>query len=331
MNISKFQPTNGGSSYIELPELIAVRKACINVKNNDQKCFLWSLLSAIFPVQINPQRTSKYSQNPHEIFNLTGIKYPTPLSYIPKFEKLNNISINVYGLDYHKRKIDVVGPLHYTKEKKDRHINLLYFKNGDCSHYCYIKNLSKLLGSQLSKNKCKKWICDRCLQYFGTEALLTKHEDDCKHFDAVKIEMPNEDNKWLFFKNFINKERHPFVVYADFEALTCPIDTCQPDPAVSYTNAYQNHVPCAIGFQVVCSYDESLSFYDYYQGPDAAKWFIKRMKDIAGMVEEKYKDIKPMTMTDEDNRNFENATVCHICNKPFLNGVRDHSHLTGEF
>lgn len=325
---------NGGSSYIDLPASIRLRKACVNVMNkSDDMCFVWSLLSAIFPVVQNTQRTSKYPQNPYEIFNLSGINFPTPLCDIPKFEKLNDISINVYGLDTRNKECDVVGPLHFTKEKKDRHVNLLYFTDGDRSHYCWIKNLSRLVSSQLSKHGHKQWICERCLQYFGTEMLLTRHEEDCSHFDAVKIEMPTDENKWLQFKNFKNKERHSFTIYADFEALTKPIDTCQPDPTNSYTNAYQKHEPCAIGFQVVCSYDDSLSFYDSYQGPESAKWFIQRMQHTAGWIEDIYKKIQPIIMTDENRKTFDNSDTCHMCNKPFSDDdekVRDHDHLSGE-
>ena len=34
--------------------------------------------------------------------------------------------------------------------------------------------------------------------------------------------------------------RVPFIVYADFESFIKPIDTCQPDPRVSYSYAHQN-------------------------------------------------------------------------------------------
>ena len=34
-----------GGSYIELPEFIKNKKACINIQNEDEKCFIWSLLA----------------------------------------------------------------------------------------------------------------------------------------------------------------------------------------------------------------------------------------------------------------------------------------------
>ena len=41
-------------------------------------------------------------------------------------------------------------------------------------------------------------------------------------------------------------------------------------------------------------------------------------------------------MTDEDNNGFDNAMVCHICDKEFDDSnkrckVRDHDHLTGRY
>jgi len=41
-----------------------------------------------------------------------------------------------------------------------------------------------------------------------------------------------------------------------------------------------------------------------------------------------------MIFNKDDKRNFEEAAVCHICNRPFEAGeekVRDHCHLIGKF
>lgn len=327
---------NGGSSYINLPKCIAAKHACINVMNLDERCFLWSLLSALYPVQKKPHRPSQYLQNITKIFNISNIRFPTPLCDIEKFESQNDISINVYGLEMVKKDmVDVVGPLHFTKSKKVRHVNLLFFKDGERSHYCWIKDLSRLVSSKLSKDKAKKHICDRCLQYFGTTTLLERHEVDCAMVDAVKIELPGEDDKWLKFKNFSKKIRHPFVIYADTESLTIPIFSCQPDPTSSYTNPYQKHETCAIAFQVVCEYDNSLSYYQSYRGPNAAFWFLEQLKALTVKIALIYKNIAPMTiLTDEQWQDFNNTQNCHICKKPFCDDdlkVRDHNHLTGAY
>ncbi|KAK9729047.1 hypothetical protein QE152_g16903 [Popillia japonica] len=46
INLNSFKPIEG-SSYIKLPPNIEARKACINIKCNDNKCFAWSLMAAV--------------------------------------------------------------------------------------------------------------------------------------------------------------------------------------------------------------------------------------------------------------------------------------------
>ena len=54
INISAYEPLVG-SSYIDLPiELRRPRKRLIDIKNNDQKCFLWCHVRHINPTQEHP-------------------------------------------------------------------------------------------------------------------------------------------------------------------------------------------------------------------------------------------------------------------------------------
>ena len=59
MNISNYRPLIG-SSYIDLPtELKHPRKRLINIKNNDQKCFLWCQIRHINPLKVHPGRITR--------------------------------------------------------------------------------------------------------------------------------------------------------------------------------------------------------------------------------------------------------------------------------
>jgi hypothetical protein len=84
------------SSYIDLPEQIKVKRACINVKNKDDACFAWAVTSALHPTNDHAERCSSY---PHysNILNLDGIKFPMNREQIHKFEIQNNLSINIYA------------------------------------------------------------------------------------------------------------------------------------------------------------------------------------------------------------------------------------------
>ena len=56
INISTYRPLSG-SSYISLPiELRSPRKGLINIKNKDQKCFLWCHVRYINPSKERPER-----------------------------------------------------------------------------------------------------------------------------------------------------------------------------------------------------------------------------------------------------------------------------------
>ncbi|KYN30268.1 hypothetical protein ALC57_00273 [Trachymyrmex cornetzi] len=93
------------------------------------------------------------------VLNLMGIEFPMILKDIQKFEQLNDMSINVYNIE-NKR----VLPVRLTSDKKEKHINVLYLqdpRNDGVGHFAWIKNLSGLVSSQLSKHKNKKFFCDR--------------------------------------------------------------------------------------------------------------------------------------------------------------------------
>ena len=83
-----------GSSYIELPkELQNPRKGLINMKNEDQKCFLYCLLYHFHKDEMtnNPQRVCKYKRYEGSALgplNFNGINFPVAIKDIPKIEKI---------------------------------------------------------------------------------------------------------------------------------------------------------------------------------------------------------------------------------------------------
>ena len=55
IHIVEYKPMRGGG-YIPLPEFIMKKKSIINIQNKDNKCFLWSILRYLHPVQMNEVR-----------------------------------------------------------------------------------------------------------------------------------------------------------------------------------------------------------------------------------------------------------------------------------
>jgi hypothetical protein len=99
------------------------------------------------------------------VLNLKDIAFPVTLKQIKKFETANNVSINVYSIDEkNEEKEDLsILPIRLADKKMEKHINLLYLQdsNGKDGHFTWIKNLSRLVSSQLSKNGHTKYFCDR--------------------------------------------------------------------------------------------------------------------------------------------------------------------------
>jgi len=96
--ITQFRPL-GGSTYILTPPSIAKKKVVINIQNEDNRCFEWSVLSSLYPAESNPHRVNNYSKYQNAL-NFDGIDFPVQVKQIPKFETQNpDISVNVISLD----------------------------------------------------------------------------------------------------------------------------------------------------------------------------------------------------------------------------------------
>ena len=78
-------PLNG-SSYIELPKELKDKKSIINIKNDDNKCFIWCVLRAMNLVKHNNERVDKTLKSKLETLNTTGLEYPVKLTDIDKFK-----------------------------------------------------------------------------------------------------------------------------------------------------------------------------------------------------------------------------------------------------
>ena len=68
----------------------------------------------------------------------------------------------------------------------------------------------------------------------------------------------------------------PFVIYADFEAITGKISGCEPNNVKSYTNQYQKHTSCSYGYKLVCCYDDKYS-KPIYRGENTISYFMLDM------------------------------------------------------
>ena len=157
-NYDKHNPTRGGK-FIPLPKWVSSKKACINIKNQDELCFKYSVQCRICKVyeKDHPKRVSHYKSLNDEL-NWDNVNFPSSYADIDTFEENNGgkVAVNVYFIDPEEGKQSIL--LHrQTKVQRATHqIRLLKLEDGDDYHYVFIKDYDKLIECQT--NNAPIWL-----------------------------------------------------------------------------------------------------------------------------------------------------------------------------
>ena len=282
INVVKYSPLSIGS-YLDVPDWVSRTGGVINIQTNENDCFELCLLAALeIPNRGNLERPSRYANLKGKKYDFRGISNPIKLNEIPIFEKRNKISVNVLFIDQENGR-DVIGTGHLCKKLYNKHVNLLMItsENGS-NHFCWIKDLSKLMRRFSPATKKKRFFCDRCLNFFYQKEKMVNHKIACKKVFNCAITLPREGNDSLKFTSHKKEIRVPFVIYADAEAiLSKDIDADE-----TTLNAYRRHDIYSLGYYLKCNFDDSLSRYEFNRGPDCASWFADQLKGVSQQVNE---------------------------------------------
>ena len=121
-------PDIRASSYCKIPKSICNSSSIVNKQNDDNYCFLWSILAHKYKVDNHRERVSHYKKHFHEL-NQGDIQFPMKIKDIPTFERLNNLNTNVFELSANDK---TLSPKYVNKNYYDEQIDLLLYEN----HYC---------------------------------------------------------------------------------------------------------------------------------------------------------------------------------------------------
>ena len=120
-------------------ELRSSKKGLIDIKNEDQKCFLWCHVRHINPLKLHPERiTKKYKKLVNDL-DYDGIEFPVQEKDFSKIKTRKKICINVFG--YENR---LTFPIYVSGQKFQNSMDLLLLIDDDKSRYVYIKDLADL-------------------------------------------------------------------------------------------------------------------------------------------------------------------------------------------
>ena len=330
INVGKNKPIKG-SSYAPLPNALRNKGALINMQNKDNQCFKWAIIRCINPTDDDPQRIKEELSKQAEELDWSAIEFPTPCSerMYKKFEK-NDVSLLVFGHETVEEETRII-PLYVPTERREKVVRLFFFKSGKNSHYCVIKSMSRLISKQTSAHHGKKYVCDYCLNYFGSQKVLDKHTESCSKHEAVNTVLPKPGENILKFKNIQNCVECPIKIYADTESFLTTIDKTSGE-----TKLYQRHVMSTFCLYVVSRVKgfsmDPVTYVMKDERDKVDKIFAEKLEETTKKIYETFKTFVLMIFDDDARKLHESLTVCFACGEKLgRDKVRDHCHYTGKY
>ena len=202
-----------GSSYVKIPLRSC---ALLNIEDNDKYCFLWSILAKLYPISGSKSGHAKRVSSYKQYFNKLNIEVSDftvgfKCSDMQKFEKLNTLSINIFGKNFHldiNKWKHILIPIELSKNRTDKVIDLIIYKN----HFALIRKLKVFLGKQDCRYSCRK-----CLSRYRSDNMIIKHIQKCgMRHDITTIKTSNRP--YINWKKHYHKNPVYFRIFADFEA-----------------------------------------------------------------------------------------------------------------
>lgn len=336
-----------GKSFIPLPKAIADKKACINPKNDDDKCFDWCLLIHKFYDGIKAKDKNEikyYRKYWDEIKRPDNIEYPITEDKIALYEELNDMQINVFELiDYDESKDakSCIQQLYKSNQHRKDVVNLMLIKDGDKSHYVVVKTLSRLFSSNTLRKS--KFICPHCLiKSYPSQDKLDNHISLCSSAVGAEVnrldieyKCAEEGKNIMKFINHNRKFKHPFHIIADFESTLEKVE-CDKN---GKTQKYQKHLPNSFGLKF-CSiykeYDEDVIYFNSSNPDEVIKTFVQTLEDYS-LKAYKYMIQNRTNIIDKEEVRLKHneKRFCEECNEKFDNNkvkrVMHHCHITGKY
>ena len=320
LKLHRFVPLQGGGhnnkkKAAALPPHIKKKKACLDIKNTDNLCFIYACLAHLHPVKTNPTRSSQYIRYLNEL-NFTGFVFPLSLKSVKEFEKRHrHLAVNVLGYE-NGTFIPLYRSMNRTTAEKDKEINMLMYKK----HYYLIRHMSRLLNRTSGQTwRYRSHYCHWCLCRYSSATRLEEHYQLCRG-ELQRLRVPEQPNQTIQFTNYRNVFRLPFVIYYDSESMLVPT-----------ANGSKDHVPISICSFTKCTNDAYTLAPKVFTGYDCMQRFLDHLQDEEERIETILMTYhSEMTWNDEDDARLRRAQHCDICKVPFTSDqpkYRDHDHL----
>ena len=169
--------------------------------------------------------------------------------------------------------------------------------------------------------------CMNCLNGFHTPSARDKHYEYCSSNGHVKVNMPNEKEKWLKFHDGQYQLKVPFMLYTDFESILKPVDEQYKDKMntmkagrkgkAPYTEKINTYIPsgwCVHNTIIHGGVPDPLKMY---WGKDFVENFAEHVEEEVKQLYATFPQQRMIELTDVLKGEPEAAEKCHICLKEF--------------
>jgi hypothetical protein len=333
IRVTRFEILKGGC-FMLLPKAVRFKGAIVNPRNSGVDCFKWAFLIGMHSHELKSTDKGRVPQYKKfvSLYDWTNVSFPTVIKEIPKFEKSNldkHFALNLFGIDS-SGNVTVTFLSPFAADKSRKVVNLLHFleHHEGNGHFATIMNFSRLLGTQGGQQSL---VCFNCLNVAHSDKALVSHQRLCLQFKRQAIRMPEAGFKYerqpnckFRISGLSNTMKSKYVIYADFEALL------KTNRGVK-DNLLNTHKACGSAFAVVNSSGNVVRNY-VFRGRNCMQKFIAKIEKVCkGLKIIQALNIPMKPLTPAEIQEYNNATVCHICQEKINDDekVHDHDHQSG--
>lgn len=299
-------------------------------------CLLYCIIKFLYPqvkFEMSEEKLKPFLKLFKCVKGKNKISFPIKLKDVPKFiAKNSHLDIKINILYYNKTsKFKEILPVQYGVGDGNKILNLLVVPHKKGHHFVIIKNLDKFLRKSYRNEKGRKCydntkICANCLNSFRSEKVLKEHEKLCTLKGPRKEECPKPERSKIYFKHYEYVVQQELIGFADFEACMIPSnEVCEICSTLrckcvekSFTRVENYQKSICYSFVIVNSQNELL-LERYYAGKKANEHFLNTLLEIENGWLSSFFDAESSTlrMTKSDEIQFEAASCCYMCKKPF--------------
>ena len=170
-----------------------------------------------------------------------------------------------------------------------------------------------------NRNKDKYFTCRNCLHGFSSRVARDNLHVICGVRDSCRAVLPREEER-LSFKQHQYCSKIPFVIYADFETISIPLEG----------NTLLAQKPISYGLYLSSIHPDVIpSRYNTYTGEDAVQVFVKQVVSIYDYLSNAYKEYGKKKVN-QGEVPVSSSSRCYMCHSQ-EGTVVEHDHWTGKY